>query len=138
MISTAFLLLIIGAVLFLYIVNIIDPNGKTRKTQIERSIFRHICTMNSIDDKSVAVRYLVPYEKNLWWNTLRKKLKVHLYQYVYTYKKDPEAEKRFSNITLVMPRNKYFHLSLTGHVNTTDKEMAQQVLDKINCKWKLP
>lgn len=138
--TTILLLLIVGALLFLYILEIVNPNpnGNGRTSHIERSIRKHIHVMNTLDKESLAIQYLVPCDKNSLWNILRKKLKIHLYQYTYAYKDADNFKKRFSNITLIMPRNKYFHLMLIGQVNTTNKKMAQKTLDKINCKWKLP
>ena len=134
--TAIFLILIFGTLLFLYILNILDPGLKGRHTRIEQSILRHIHNMNSLGNDSMAIQYLVPYEKNLWWNILRKKLKIHLYQYTYIY--DTNTEKRFSNMTLIISRNKVFHLLLPGHINTKNRKMAQQALDKLNCTWKLP
>lgn len=131
--TAIFLILIVGALLFLYILNIIDPGWKKRDCRIEQSIIKHIGRMNNIHSNAITVQYLVPYEKNSWWCELRGKIKIHLYQYAYS-----EDEIRFSNMTLIISRNKIFHLLLTGHINTKNRKIAQQVLDKLNCTWKLP
>lgn len=131
--TAIFLILIFGALLFLYILDILDPGLKGRHTRIEQSIIRHIGRMNNIHSNTITVQYLVPYEKNSWWHKLRGKIKIHLYRYAYS-----EDEIRFSNMTLIISRNKIFHLLLTGHINTKNRKMAQQALDKLNCTWELP